>query len=171
MLKKGLYNRKPARLKSWDYSNPHWYFTTICTDNHKNFLGEVQNGKTKLNDPGIFANKCLTEIPQHYKNVELDFYVIMPNHIHVIIILNSDVVGLIHDSTPRKNTLGNVIGSYKSAVTKWARGNGFNNFKWQRGFYDRIIRNEKELYQIRKYIEQNPLKWDLEKSLPENIDL
>lgn len=93
----------------------------------------------------------------------------MPNHIHAIIIIND--VGLRHASTLRKISLGNVIGSLKSAISKWAHTNGFTNFKWQRSFYDRMIRNEKELIRIRKYIEQNPLAWELDKTLLENLEL
>jgi len=161
--------RKSPRLKSWNYSQPHWYFVTICTADHINYFGDIKNGKVVHNNLGLYAEECLKSISDHYKNVEVDYYVIMPNHIHAIIIIND--VGLRHASTLRKISLGNVIGSLKSAISKWAHTNGFTNFKWQRSFYDRIIRNEKELYQIRKYIVQNPLAWELDKTLPENLEL
>jgi REP element-mobilizing transposase RayT len=167
-------NRKSPRLKVWDYSNPYWYFVTICTDNHVECFGEIVCEKVRLNEFGTTAYKCWKEIPAHYKNVELDDFVIMTNHLHGIVILND--VGSRHASTKGENelikggtcpapTLGNVIGSFKSAVTKWANENGYNKFKWQRSYYDRIIRNEKELYLMRNYIKLNPFKWDLEKSI------
>ncbi len=112
----------------------------------------------------------------------------MPNHIHGIIII--DCVedeyfrpkNVSNKNIPSNNTrnenirslrrtnLSNVIKGIKIGVTKWCRTNNHNNFKWQRSFYDRIIRNEKELYNIRKYIQQNSLKWDLEKNII-NLDL
>jgi REP element-mobilizing transposase RayT len=182
MENKFLHVRKSPRLKCWDYSNPHWYFITICTDNHTKLFGRIEKEKMVLNKLGQYAETCLKTISDHYQNAELDYYVIMPNHIHAIIIINpvemrhgiskqNDNQELRYAPTSQKITLGNIIGSFKSAVTKWAHQNFYKNFKWQRSFYDRIIRNEKELYQIRKYIEQNPLAWDLEKSITENLCL
>lgn len=96
----------------------------------------------------------------------------MPNHIHGIIINpiiktknNTDVETPYMASLP----LGDVIGKFKAAATRWCNKNGYTNFSWQPRFYDRIIRNERELYNIRKYIEQNPMKWELDKSEPKNI--
>lgn len=116
----------------------------------------------------------------------------MPNHVHGIIIINEtmrrdDPAGrLIHNDgeqinknetmqrivfteTLKANSLGSIIGQFKSICSKRIRGIGYSTFSWQPRFYDRIIRNEKELYNIRKYIEQNPLKWEFEKNEPENI--
>ena len=126
-----------------------------------------------LNKVGQTAEKCWLDIPKHFPKCELDNYIIMPNHIHGIIILNSTVeTGHApslqqnnvkqNDSSTNTPSLSNIIGSFKSAVTKQIHQTGYLNFKWQRSFYDRIIRNETELFNIRKYIEQNPLKWDLE---------
>jgi len=182
MKNKILHNRKSPRLKSWDYSNPYWYFVTICTHNHINYFGEIKNEKLFYNKLGLYAEECIKNITAHYKNVEVDYYVIMPNHIHAIIIINpvgtchgtsrqNNNHGLRHASTVQNISLGNIVGSFKSAVTKWANLNDYKYFKWQRRFYDRIIRNENELFQIRKYIELNPLAWDIEKNVPENLEL
>lgn len=180
MKNKDILNRKSPRLKSWDYSQPHWYFVTICTSIHINYFGEIKNGKVARNILGLYADECLKSISDHYKNVEVDYYIIMPNHIHAIIIINP--VGTCHGMSlqndhnrefgkPVKGSLSMIINHFKGAVTKWAHTNGFTNFKWQRSIYDRIIRNEKELYQIRKYIVQNPLAWELEKTFPKNLEL
>jgi len=182
MKNKILHNRKSPRLISWDYSNPYWYFVTICTNNHINYFGEIKNEKLFHNKLGLYAEECLKNIPAHYKNVDVDYCVIMPNHIHAIIIINpvgtchgmsgkDDNPGLRHASTLQNISLGNIVGSFKSAVTKWAYLNGYKKFKWQRSFYDRVIRNENELFQIRKYIELNPLAWDIEKNISENLEL
>jgi REP element-mobilizing transposase RayT len=127
-----------------------------------------------LNEPGIIAEQSWIDIPKHFTNTELDYYVIMPNHIHGIIILNQavetrNVDKIVETPYMASLPLGDIIGKYKAAVKRRANKNGYNNFSWQTRFYDRIIRNEKELYNIRKYIDQNPLKWDLEKDQPENI--
>ena len=79
--------RKPTRLKEYDYSAPGWYYVTICVKNHVPNFGRVKNGKMKLNKLGKHANKCWEEIPLHYSCVKLDEYIIMPNHIHGIIII------------------------------------------------------------------------------------
>lgn len=160
---KNTFRIESARLQYWDYSTPWWYYVTICTRNHINFFGSIKNGKIVLNELGIVAEKCWLEIPHHFKNIELDYYVIMPNHIHGIININCV-------ETPYMVSLplGDIIGKYKAAVKRWCTKNGFKNFLWQPRFYDRIIRNEKELFNIRNYIEQNPAKWALEKNKLQN---
>lgn len=173
------YKIESARLKEWDYSKPWWYCITINTKDHKHYFGRIESDKMMLNDLGKIAETCWENIINHYPMVELDYYVIMPNHLHGIIILNSTVeTGHApslqqnnvkqNDSSANIPSLSNIIGSFKSAVTKQIHETGYPNFKWQRSFYDRIIRNETELFKIRKYIEQNPLKWDLENEL-ENL--
>lgn len=167
---KNTFRIESARLKEWDYSNPWWYYVTINTKNHIHHFGKIENEKMILNDLGMVVEKCWNNLPIHFINVELDYFVIMSNHIHGIVIINSAVETRQSSSLQNKLiTLSNIVGSFKSAVSKQAHENSFNNFSWQPRFYDRIIRNEKELYNIRKYIEQNPLKWEFEKNKPENI--
>ena len=170
---KETFRIESSRLKEWDYSNPWWYYVTINTKNHICYFGKIINEDVVLNEIGNYTKKIWKEIPNHFQNIELDYFVIMPNHIHGIIIINpiiktknnADVKTPYMASLP----LGDVIGKFKAAVTRWCNKNGYTNFSWQSRFYDRIIRNEKELYNIRKYIEQNPLKWELEKNNLENI--
>ncbi|HCY75399.1 MAG TPA: transposase [Ignavibacteriales bacterium] len=181
----GLYKNKfktiSIRLQNWNYANPWWYFVTINTKNHKELFGEINSGKMILNDVGKMAEKIWLDIPEHFSFAELDYFVIMPNHIHGILILNDHckdvacnvstlaVNAKFSKLSPKKYTLSTVIRSYKSAVTKWCNKNEIL-FEWQPRYFDRIIRNETELYNIRKYIEQNPLKWEIEKNNPDNID-
>jgi putative transposase len=115
-----------------------------------------------FNEFGKIANKYWNDIPNHYKNVELDYYVIMPNHLHGIIIIENNVeTGHAPSLQLNKNiTLSNIIGSFKSAVTKNIHIAGLEIFSWQTRFFDRIIRNEKELYKIRKYI--HPVRYNYE---------
>jgi len=134
-----------------------------------------------LNDLGKIAEECWLDIPKHYIESELDEYIIMPNHIHGIIIIDYDNVGKGHPENTgqvapslqqnnKKHNLGNIIGSFKSAVSQKAHEKNYKNFSWQSSFYDRVIRNESELFNIRKYIQQNPLKWDLEKGV-DNLEI
>jgi REP element-mobilizing transposase RayT len=119
-----------------------------------------------LNEYGRIAEKYLVTIPTIYDFIELDEYVIMPNHEHVILINNKDA----EDDIRTNMIISRVIQQYKRICTKEIRticGNIDN--VWQHSFYDRVIRNEKELEKIRNYIALNPLKWDLEKNNPENL--
>lgn len=167
-----------ARLKDRDYSIPWWYFVTINTKGHICWFGKVTKNKMVLSDLGKAAECFWKEIPKHYPSVELDYYIVMPNHLHGIVILNNSETchGMSlqsHErkfSKPIKNSLSMVINQFKSAVKRWCNKNERSDFLWQPLFYDRIIRNEQELFSIRKYIEQNPLKWEIEKNIPYNIE-
>lgn len=163
-------NRKPNRLKYCDYSQSGWYFVTICTKDHKHIFGEIINDKMILNEPGAKADDFLINIPMHFPNAELDEYIIIPNHIHAIIIIDYEFVGNENLRSLHKTNLSNVIKGFKIGVTKWCKNNKIENFEWQKSFYERIIRNEKELYNIRKYIRQNSMKWDIKKRY-ENMDI
>lgn len=182
-----IFNRRSIRLKEFDYTTPWWYYVTICTDGHKYSFGKIRNGKMELNLFGKIADECWRNISKHFQQVELDYYVIMPNHIHGIVIINGRgtacraLTNANRDNTdndelfgkPVKGSLPTIIRSYKSAVTKRINEikKAAGGIVWQRNYYEHVIRNEKELYNIRRYIEQNPLKWDLDNDLLENIDI
>jgi putative transposase len=159
-------------LKEYNYSLPGEYFVTICTNGHECILGEIFDDEMKLKARGIIADKCWREIPKHFLNVELDEYVIMPNHVHGIIILNDHCRGEV-TSPLRKPTLGKVVAYFKYQSTKMVnelnatQGSRF----WQPSFYDRIIRNDKELNNVREYIANNVLQWssDSSREMPENL--
>ena len=162
-LYKNKFRTESSRLKDWDYSIPWWYYVTICTKDMKCWFGEVNKGKMILNDLGKIAYHIWNETPKHYPAVELDYSVIMPNHVHGIITINYVETGHAPSLLQVKGpTLGNIVGSFKSAVSKWAHKNNYNNFHWQSRFYDHIIRNENDLRRIREYIKNNPLKWELD---------
>ena len=138
-----------------------------------------------LNRWGKYTKKCWLEIPNHYPLVELNSFIVMPNHIHGIIIftkkniVRKDLALVDEGHAPHLrtreelnyHTLNNIVGSFKSGVTKFAHKNGYKDFSWQRSFYDRIIRNERELKNIQKYIEQNPLKSSIDEEFPENLEI
>lgn len=179
-----LKQRKSPRLKEYDYSIPNYYFVTICVEGKSDLFGKVIGETVELNKRGIIVKECLLEIKEHFINVDIDEYIIMPNHFHVIIIFQ-DYVGLrspqpinndqheINEERKMNNqpeaktkhfSLSQIIAYFKYQSTK--RINAEKEIKekvWQRSFYDRIIRNEGELFNIRKYILQNPIKniWKL----------
>ena len=163
--------RKSIRLKEFDYSSGNWYYVTICTHNFRFVFGEVIKSRMTLNSYGNIAEENWNYLTQQFTNVELDEFVVMPNHIHGIIIINSRR-GLI-DQTPIPNdwimmkdksvTLGKIVRFFKARTTKHLRDSGFTSFRWQRNYYEHIIRNEEDLYRIRKYIQLNPLQWAVEK--------
>jgi REP element-mobilizing transposase RayT len=128
-----------------------------------------------LNQYGQIVEKKLDWLMNQYFYVEIDSSIVMPNHIHAIIIIDPTNVGTSRDLSLQSNhkikSLSELVGAFKTVSSKAIHLAGLKEFKWQRSFYDRIIRNEKELYNIRTYIQQNPLKWDIEKSLPENLDI
>lgn len=179
-----------ARIPGYDYSQPNWYYITINTKNHRIWFGKIIDGKMVLNGYGNTAKDCWYGISNHFSNVEIDSFIVMPNHLHGIIIIadqfikngiysdtlsNADIstteVGRYSAISPKTGSLAAIIRSFKAVVTKRIHEAGDKGFNWQTRFYDRVIRNEKELYQIRKYIQLNPLKWDIEKNSDENLNL
>ena len=175
------FQRKPNRHKEWDYSGQGFYFVTICARRMKQIFGKVENGQMNLNKFGELADKLWQEIPKHYENVDIDYYAIMPNHLHGIIIIkeNNNVennyVVTEHCSVTTRNTrknyglLSKIVKSYKNAVTGELKKYSIYKSVWQRSFYDRIIRDDEELNKIRQYIIDNPLKWDYDKNKNENL--
>ena len=138
-----LPKRKTIRLPDWDYHTPGYYFVTICTY-ERQCLFEDELFRQ-------IATQTLLAIPQWpHSGVRLDEWVVMPNHLHVIFELTDNRIGL-----------GNVIGSYKALVTRRIYNLllSAKPIVWQRGYYERIVRNEEELIAVRKYILQNPERW------------
>ena len=161
------HNRKLNRLKNYDYSERGYYFITICTKNHEELFGKIANGHMVLNKYGIIANDCWASIVNHFINIELDKFCIMPNHIHGIIVIRGSnlVVGSnercsLHQMCENRNIelIPKIISQYKSSVTRISKLSS-NSFAWQKSYYDHIIRNEKSLNMIRRYIDNNPRKW------------
>ena len=161
---KGKYRIPSARLPGWDYASPGYYFVTIVTHGRIPYFGDIADGKMRLSPIGEIVADEWRKTPRIRPNVQLDEWVVMPNHIHGIIVINpTDDRGV---STPTKNqkwkpnSLGSIINQFKSTCTKRIRAMGYPEFAWQSRFYDHIIRDEKSLQQIRTYICSNPLQWE-----------
>ena len=163
--------RKLNRLKNYDYSQSGCYFVTICTKNKEEWLGQIESGKMILNKFGEITKNFWVEIPKHVNNITLDEFIVMPNHIHgIVLIVGNAYMRSLQNRT--KMLLSRIIQQYKSSVTREI--NSLQNdfcFKWHKSFYDHIIRNEKTLNKIREYIVSNPLKWDLDKKNIENLSM
>ncbi|MEE9508728.1 MAG: transposase [Anaerolineales bacterium] len=176
MMKTINHQRKTLRLAGWDYKSSGWYFVTIGTKSKENFFGEVVGGKVEYSPIGTIASDYWGNIPKHVPTIELDDFVVMSNHLHGIIIIPPKFVATLNvkkapldfpagqktSIIPKPKSLSSIIRSYKSAVTRWARSNGYQYFAWQPRFYDHIIRDDEDLRRIRKYIQENPLKWELD---------
>ena len=213
-----LPQRKSPRATWYDYNGGR-YFVTFCTKNHDLYFGDVVDGKMELSEIGDYALRCIEKIPEINDNVSVPEFVVMPNHIHMIVIVDNPIewpdddrlpqcddkrlpqcdsptahdgnmmhdsgsVGLpyhdsrweepiIDDSQLDKNEemqrrshccgrLSRIIGQYKSAVTKYANEHGIS-FAWQPRFHDHIIRNWTEMNHISQYIQNNPIKWELDR--------
>jgi len=178
VLFKDKFRVESSRLKGWDYSAIGYYFVTICTRGRECFLGDVIDGDVRLSPAGEIVAEEWQKTELLRCNVNLDEWVIMPNHLHGIIVINSETphrgvstIGCGRDvpvARLLKGSLGAIVGQFKSVCTKriWAIG---HDFAWQPRFHDEIIRDEKSLDVIREYIRNNPLKWDLDENNPHNL--
>jgi putative transposase len=156
------HHRRSIRLPGYDYSQPGAYFVTICTHQRECTFGTVQDQTVFLSLPGKIVEQCWRSLPRHFVFIELSTFVVMPNHLHgVVIIKNYDqrVVAQSSGTTPR--SLGSVIQNFKSISTRKIKQEVKNERTpiWQRGYYERIIRDEAELDRIHRYIEANPERW------------
>ena len=149
-----LPQRKPLRLESWDYGEDGYYFITICTKDKRNLFGRIVGNGLDRSAVGTIAETHLIDLPNHFPLVRLDKYVVMPNHIHAILVID-------HRQAERSRpfpTLSTMVGLYKSGVSRAA---GFP--VWQKSFHDHIIRGKEDYRMIWDYIDQNPLKWMLDR--------
>ncbi|RMF88756.1 MAG: transposase [Nitrospinota bacterium] len=169
--------RRSVRLPEYDYSRPGAYFVTICTQDRVCLFGQVMDGRMRLNEYGDIVRACWLAIPDHFPRTTLDEFIIMPNHVHGIIVI-VDNVGATHASPlpskprgPKPHSIGAIVGSFKSAVTKRineTRGTPGAHV-WQRNYYEHVIRDEVWLDRIREYIAGNPARWEEDENHPERI--
>lgn len=166
------HHRRSIRLKGYDYTQPGAYFVTICAHNHDRLFGQVVNGLVELNEYGQIVAAEWQKSPAIRHELELDIFVIMPNHLHGIVhivgandppVVKASGHSPLHGAAPK--SLGAFIIGFKSAVTKQ-----INQLRgtpgvpvWQRNYYEHIIRSDRALTAIRQYIEQNPQRWDLDR--------
>ena len=160
-MEEQLPKRKPTRLKSFDYSKTGVYFVTLCTQNRKKILSKVV-GVDVLGDPqsiellayGDVANKYINQLNEFYSNIRIDQYVIMPNHIHILLFVRND--GSPRTSTPTKQT--SAVSHFVSTFKRFCNKEYGKNI-WQRGFFDHIIRDREDYDEHVRYIAENPARW------------
>jgi len=176
-------------MVSYDYSAPGAYFITICTFRRANILGDVIDGIAHLSAAGKLVELCWLEIPQHYENIQLGEFVIMPNHFHGILLLDT-----VDDSSPHTSTEGSdqarvhslsyppvhrrqmliprIVGYFKMNSAKRVNRmrDTLGERVWQRNYCERVARSEDELRQIREYIAGNPASWELDKENPKSAN-
>ncbi len=162
------HNRQSIRLKGYDYSNAGAYFITLCIQDREKFLSNVSDSSVDLTIAGNMIEKWWLELINKYPNIDLDEYIIMPDHFHGIIWIKNYETEI---NIPR------ILQWFKAMSTnEYIRNVKENNWKpfnkklWQRNYYEHIIKNEKPLINIREYIKKNPLNWS-ESNIKEPIDL
>ena len=145
-----FYSRKTPRLPGYDYATHNYYFVTICVHDKKCIFGKPD----QVNQLGQIAQHYMQQIEKHFPNVKVDNYIVMPNHVHAIIIIGAD---LKENGFP---SLSTVVGLYKASVSKKIHKIYPNLKVWQRSFHDHIIRDQRGYERIWEYIQYNSQKWE-----------
>ena len=187
------HHRHSIRLRGYDYGQAGAYFVTVCAQEQVCLFGEVMDGEMRLNECGRVIEQCWLGIPNHFPHVALDAFVIMPNHLHGIIVITGTVganggannganaganVGANNYSPLRyapgttkfkspSKTIGSIVRGFKIGVTKWFRQHTNIFHVWQRNYYEHVVRDDGSLDRIRQYIAMNPLQWVLDRENPE----
>ena len=156
--------RRSPRLKDYDYSQNGAYFVTICAQHHECLFGHIVDGDIHLNDAGQMIALWWTRIPERFEGVERDQFIVMPNHLHGILVIFDG---------EQKNALDRMMQWFKTMTTNaYIRGvkeyawESFPGKLWQRSYYDKIIRDERTVGTVRDYILYNPMKWALDENNP-----
>jgi REP-associated tyrosine transposase len=180
-----LHHRKTIRFPGYQYNRPGAYFITICVQHHRKVFGEIANDEIDLNKAGIMVQESWEKMPSRFPYLSLDEFVVMLNHFHGIAVIGMSMIdgGWIQPNENANPDLKSIVGSFKSITTcAYIRGVtqfGWASFEqrlWQRNYFERIIRTERELAYIRDYIQKNPSRWNLdnenlEKSGEDEFDL
>jgi len=145
-----LPKRKINRLQNYDYAQTGAYFVTICTKDTKWLFGSIDGGTMTLNKNGIIAESEMLKISSHFNYVDISNYVVMPNHVHLIVVIMPAGAA----SGAPTMTIGSIIRGYKSGVSRLM---GFS--PWQRNYHDHVIRNQEDYNRIAEYIGNNPARW------------
>lgn len=175
------HHRRSIRLSGYDYSQNGAYFVTVCTQNRDCLFGAVEDGNMVLNSHGQIVFDVWSHLPEHYFHVQLDQFVVMPNHFHGIIVLNRDNVGaglkpaptneIVNQNQPgpaKIHALPEIIRGFKTFSSRQIndmRGAPGDRL-WQRNYYEHVIRNESEWNRLRQYIVDNPVRWDIDRENP-----
>jgi REP element-mobilizing transposase RayT len=163
-------NRRTVRLHEYDYTRAGAYFVTICAKDRECSFGNIERGIFAPSSMGEIVAECWGVLPRHFDHIETDAFIVMPNHIHGILVFRESGTGrgtIYRAPTPRRfgegqaNSLATVIGNFKAAVTRKVRAkqDASRAAIWQRNYYEHIVRDEDDLNRIRRYIIDNPARW------------
>ena len=169
--------RRSTRLQHYDYRQPGAYFFTVCTLGRQCWLGEIKKDEFVPSTSGEIVLSTWDSLSERYPAVSADAFVVMPNHIHGVIIISTPDdtnVGVQFIAPDPKNqgvinhapTLGECVRVFKAVSTRFIHQAGLNAFGWQRNYYEHIVRDDAELGRIRKYILENPFRWALDEENP-----
>src|SRR5437867_763823 len=162
------YRRRSIRLRHHDYRREGAYLVTICAYEHTSIFGSIANGQVRLSNAGQIVRECWCEIPLHFRHVTLDRFVVMADHMHGIVVIRSASANTCverGDAIPRRfggalrDSLGAIVGVFKSYATKRIIEREGNRHVWQRNYYETIIRDDRHLNAARRYIIGNPKRW------------
>lgn len=164
--------RKHIRIPEFDYRAGGAYFITICSVMRLPIFGKIENGKVNLSPIGEIVDSFWKKIPEFSSNCSLDQFLVMPNHLHGILMIDNPLCYKAFDDNYqpgiKPRSISSIIGSYKSSVTKFCNENYKNHdfypskTIWQQNFYEHVIRNERDLLALQEYIANNPLRWELD---------
>jgi putative transposase len=177
VLYQNKYRIDSLRLARFDYSSSGEYFVTICTKHRICHFGDAGSGEIHLSRIGLIVQEEWQNTALIRTNVKLDAFVVMPNHVHGIIVICNSLVETTRrvvsttKTTLQRNSLGSIVGQFKSVCTKRIHASGFHDFGWQRGYYDHIIRDETDLERIREYITLNPSRWKADDEFAVNVKM
>jgi putative transposase len=167
------HHRRSIRLKDFDYKQPRAYFVTICTQNRECLFGAVTDGQMQLAEAGRIVQAVWGELPSRFSNISLDVFVVMPNHVHGIILVGVQFIAPSGEgdqgegAMSRAPALGEVVRTYKAVSTRMIRKISNTNFAWQRNYFEHVIRDDESLNRIRQYILDNPARWDIDRDNPQ----
>jgi putative transposase len=175
-----IHRRRSIRLKGYAYSQRGAYFVTICTRNRECLFGDIADGEMGLNEYGRIARESWEWLSRQYGYIDIDEWVVMPNHLHGILIVNADCRGgsqckggsrTAPTETIKRKSLGRLIGAFKTVSSKQINQtrNTPGHPVWQRNYYEHIIRSEEEMDRICQYIIDNPAKWADDGDNPANV--
>ena len=160
--------RRSIRLQDYNYSQNGVYFVTICAQNRACLFGQIIDEKMKLNNAGEMIHEEWSQLSERFNFIQLDHYVIMPNHFHGIFFIKTR-----ENCVTKNSNIGVIIGAFKSITThKYINGVKknhwpvFNGKLWQRNYYEQVLRDEESLYRAREYIINNPINWKSDKMNP-----
>jgi len=160
-----LHHRRSIRIAGYDYSQAGAYYVTICITGRRCILGEIVAGEMRLNELGAIVQREWCRLPRHYSTMDLDAFVVMPNHVHGVIFLKDS-----RGKTVRRRPLFEIVRGFKTWSARRINGkrNSSGTPVWQRDYYEHIVRDEDDLNRIRHYIAGNPAKWEEDSENPAN---